>query len=85
MFSGADGATDARPTLDNRGNVLIGLIRAFDEGDETQARRVRIGWRLRNAMPVKFRIGDLNAKGSDVAVEEIHLVHEGLEMSGVLA
>jgi hypothetical protein len=36
-------------------------------------------------MPVKFRVGDLSAKGSDVAVEELHLVHEGLEMNGVVA
>jgi phage tail-like protein len=86
MFAGAgETATDARPTLENRGNVLIGLVRAFDEGDEAEERKVRLGWRLRNAMPVKFRVGDLNAKGSDVAVEEIHLVHEGLEMSGVVA
>jgi len=41
---------------------------------------IRAVWRLRNAMPVKFRAGDLNAKGSDVAVEELHLVHEGLAM-----
>ena len=41
---------------------------------------IRMVWRLRNAMPVKFRAGDLNAKGNDVAVEELHLVHEGLAM-----
>jgi phage tail-like protein len=41
---------------------------------------IRAVWRLRNAMPVKFRAGDLNAKGSDIAVEELHLVHEGLNM-----
>lgn len=84
MFAGADGATDARPTLSNRGNVLIGLIRETrtspDEGD----RRIRLGWRLRYAMPIKFRVGDLNAKGSEIAVEELHLAHEGLEMQGVV-
>lgn len=41
---------------------------------------IRAVWRLRNAMPVKFRAGDFNAKGNDVAVEELHLVHEGLSM-----
>jgi phage tail-like protein len=41
---------------------------------------IRAIWRLRNAMPIKFRAGDLNAKGNDVAVEELHLVHEGLAM-----
>jgi phage tail-like protein len=43
-----------------------------------------MGWNLRNAMPVKFRVADLNAKGTDVAVEELHLVHEGLDVAGVV-
>ena len=84
MFAGADGATDARPTLENRGNVLIGLIRETRTSPDSGDRSIRLGWRLRNAMPVKFRVGDLNAKGSDVAVEELHLAHEGLEMQGVV-
>ena len=46
---------------------------------------VKMGWKLRNAMPVKFKVGDLNAKGSEVAIEELHLVHEGLDMEGVVA
>lgn len=84
MFAGADGATDARPTLANRAHILIGLIRETRKGT-TADRRVRVGWRLRYAMPIKFRVGDLNAKGSDVAVEELHLAHEGLEMKEVVA
>ena len=47
-------------------------------------RKIAMGWRLQKAMPVKFRVGDLNAKGSDVAIEELHLVHEGLHVTGVL-
>lgn len=35
-------------------------------------------WRLKNAMPIKFKTSDLNAKATDVAVEEIHIAHEGL-------
>ena len=69
LVAGADGATDGRPKPENRGNVLIGLIRAIEEGEKTQARKISVGWRLKNAIPVKFRIGDLNAKGSDVAIE----------------
>jgi phage tail-like protein len=84
MFAGADGDTDAHPIPANRADVLIGLISTIgSEGEKTPD--IRIGWRLRNAMPVKFRVADLNAKGSDVAVEELHLVHEGLEMKGVAA
>jgi len=35
-------------------------------------------WSLANALPVKFRAGELNARASEVGVEELHIVHEGL-------
>jgi phage tail-like protein len=38
-----------------------------------------MGWTLRRALPVKFKAADLNARGADVGVEELHIVHEGLE------
>jgi phage tail-like protein len=37
-------------------------------------------WRLSNALPVKFKGPDLSATASQVAIEELHLVHEGLEL-----
>ncbi|ATE59872.1 phage tail protein [Thauera sinica] len=37
-----------------------------------------VRWALRRAMPVKFKAADLNAKGSEVGIEELHLAHEGL-------
>lgn len=37
-------------------------------------------WKLSRAMPVKFKSSDLAAKGAEIAVEELHLVHEGLEL-----
>jgi len=37
-----------------------------------------IAWQLDRAMPVKFRFADLNAKGTEIGIEELHLVHEGL-------
>jgi phage tail-like protein len=83
MFAGADGAADARPMKANRCNVVIGLISTIGDTAEEKTPDVRVGWMLRNAMPVKFRAGDLNAKGSDVAIEELHLVHEGIDMLGI--
>jgi phage tail-like protein len=38
-------------------------------------------WKLENAMPVKFKAADLNAKGTEVGIEELHLVHEGLTLA----
>jgi phage tail-like protein len=40
-----------------------------------------MAWTLRRALPVKFKCADLNARASDVGVEELHVVHEGLEHS----
>jgi phage tail-like protein len=36
------------------------------------------GWQLDRAMPIKFKSPDLNAKGTEVGIEELHLAHEGL-------
>jgi phage tail-like protein len=85
MFAGADMVADGHPIPANRCDLMIGLLASQPAGDEGSppSRQVGMGWKLQNAMPVKFRVGDLNAKGSDVAVEELHLVHEGLHVAGV--
>jgi phage tail-like protein len=95
MFAGADGERDGRPLKANRSNVLIGLISTIGDvtapidprtfKPESIKRAIRIGWRLKNAMPVKFRVSDFNAKGNEVAIEELHLVHEGLQMNKVIS
>jgi phage tail-like protein len=37
-------------------------------------------WKLLRAWPVKYSFEDLNAKGTDVAIEELVLAYERLEM-----
>jgi len=37
-------------------------------------------WGLRRAMPVKFKAADLNARGTEIGIEELHLAHEGLQL-----
>jgi phage tail-like protein len=39
-------------------------------------------WGLKRALPVKFKAADLNARGTEVGVEELHLAHEGLQLLG---
>ncbi|MDB5274933.1 MAG: conserved hypothetical phage tail protein [Chitinophagaceae bacterium] len=39
-----------------------------------------VTWSLDNCLPVKFKAADLNAKGTDVGIEELHLAHEGLRL-----
>jgi phage tail-like protein len=43
--------------------------------------RAVISWQLKRALPIKFKAPDLNAKASEVGVEELHLAHEGLRMA----
>lgn len=39
-----------------------------------------LAWKLEKALPIKFKAADLNAKGTEVGVEELHLAHEGLRL-----
>jgi phage tail-like protein len=48
-----------------------------------QSSKPVIAWQLDRAMPVKFKFADLNAKGTEVGIEELHLVHEGLSSAPV--
>lgn len=43
-----------------------------------QAGNGLFSWTLLRAMPVKFKAPDLNGGNNQVAIEELHLVHEGL-------
>lgn len=40
----------------------------------------RITIKLFRALPIKFKSGDLNAKATEVGIEELHLAHEGLSI-----
>ena len=40
----------------------------------------RVAYKMSKALPIKFKAADLNAKGSEVGIEELHFVHEGLEL-----
>ena len=41
----------------------------------------RVTWRLEKALPIKFKAADLNARGTEVGVEELHLAHEGRRLT----
>jgi len=43
-------------------------------------RRLTVAWMLKGALPVKFEAPDLNAASNDVAIEELTLAYEGLEL-----
>jgi phage tail-like protein len=56
---------------DARRNIAIIL---HDEEGNPAAR-----WEFREAWPSKYDAPDLNAKGNDVAIETLDVVHEGME------
>jgi phage tail-like protein len=37
-------------------------------------------WQLEQAMPIKFKAADLNARATEIGLEELHLAHEGLRL-----
>ncbi len=55
---------------------LTVLIQMFDVEN-----RPVLKWKLVRALPVKFKMADLAAtRSNEIAIEELHLVHEGLEL-----
>lgn len=56
---------------------LIGTIRVFHPEDFDQNQAL-LTWHLTNALPTRFKGPDLSSTASQVAIEELQLVHEGL-------
>ncbi len=56
---------------------LRGEIRVMSIEDSNQT---VLHYRLKNVLPIKFKGPDLSATASQVAMEELHLVHEGLTL-----
>lgn len=50
------------------------------EGQQAASKEPVWTWRLAKAMPVKFKVPDLNATGSEIGIEELHLAHEGISL-----
>lgn len=61
--------------LDGTPDRRSGTITLLDE----QQKAVMF-WKFSNAWPVKYEGPTLNAKGNDVAVETLEIVHEGLDV-----
>ena len=49
---------------------------------QDSAGNVVLTWGLARALPVKFKAADLNARGTEIGIEELHLAHEGLTLRG---
>ncbi len=58
------------------------VVSMLSMGSDSNGNDPALRWRLRRALPVKFKTADLNARSSEIGVEELHVVHEGLELEG---
>lgn len=70
-------ATTRQASYDLRYTGVIEVFHPSQAWTDTPA----LTWELENALPTKFKGPDLNATASQVAVEELHLVHEGLTLA----
>ncbi|WP_319585476.1 phage tail protein [uncultured Desulfobulbus sp.] len=66
----------------NYGYRLTGEITVLGNptAGQTVADNAVMVWKLTGVLPTKFKGPDLNATASQVAIEELQLVHEGLEL-----
>ncbi len=62
------------------GNVGLRLTGEIEVRDDAPDAPPRLRFRLENVLPVKFKAPDLSATATQVAVEELQLVHEGLSL-----
>jgi len=52
-----------------------GIVQVMDVGDNVAAT-----WVFERGLPAKIRGPELNAKTGDIAIEELHIAHEGLRL-----
>jgi len=63
----------------NYGLRYSGVIDVFHPSQNPDEQPA-LSWHLINVLPTKFKGPDLSATGNQIAIEELHLVHEGLTL-----
>ena len=61
-------------------DVLSNHIELDEEGT-TQERKVLMSWSLTNVLPTRFKGADLSSNASQIAIEEVTLIHESLTLT----
>ena len=56
-------------------NAEVTMLDFDGDGAETPV----ITWTMKNALPTKLKAADFNATSTQVGIEELHFVHEGLD------
>ncbi len=56
-------------------NAIVTMLGADAPHDDPSG---VVQWELLNALPTKFKAADLDSKRSEIGIEELHFVHQGL-------
>jgi len=65
----------------NYASRMTGIIEVYDSNRDAGGQRTPVlTWQLSRAMATKFKGADLSSTASQVAIEELQLVHEGLTL-----
>ncbi len=59
---------------------LNALITVLDPSQPVDHATGVLQWELLNALPMKYKAAGLDAASSEIAIEELHLNHEGLKL-----
>jgi phage tail-like protein len=70
----------AKVTLGDRANYGYRLNVEIAVKSASATRDTFATWALERALPVKLKVADLNARGTEIGIEELHLAHEGLTL-----
>ncbi|MEM8536542.1 MAG: phage tail protein [Pseudomonadota bacterium] len=68
----------AGKTTSLRLNARVTHLDFYRDADGNMQEVERFHWDMKNAMPVKFKAATYSGTATDVGVEELHFVHEGL-------
>lgn len=66
--------------IGNKANYALRMRGEITVMSIENVNQVVLHYRLKNVLPIKFKGPDLSSTASQVAVEELHLVHEGLTL-----
>ncbi|MCP3849977.1 MAG: phage tail protein [Gammaproteobacteria bacterium] len=61
-------------------NYALRLNAEIDVFDQANSGKVLLRWKIKNALPVKFKAPDLSSTASQIAIEELEFVHEGITL-----
>jgi phage tail-like protein len=80
----SDGGSVNRELWDWLQNVVAGVrpVERYDGTVEVMSTGMTVAatWRFDRGLPLKIRGPELNAKTGEVAIEELHIAHEGLRL-----